>query len=500
LNKVASTYKDDVYFKDVLEGVKLACPPQQYARFRSEGAHLFYKDPFHNTARLCVPNNKDLRLTLLHDHHDAITAGHLGATKTINAISQLYYWPKMGKDIKDYVRSCSSCQRNKTSQETRSQLMKPLDIPLYRWHTVTMDFAGPFPRAGEGGWDAVIIVVDKATKRSHFIPSKTTDTAIDTAKRFFNEVVRLHGLPAVIVSDRDAKFTSFFWQGLFQAFGTKLAMSTAYHPQTDGQSERMVRTMKEMLRHFINHKQDDWPGHLAGLEFAYNNSVHPSTHATPFELDLGQHPATPHSVARAGGRQVQAADDFIAEQEAALMMAQNAMQCAQEAQARQYNLGRQERPYKVGDLALVSTKHLQPDFLYAKGSKKLRPKYIGPFTIIGPQVDPGKVINAYELDLPQNLRIHPTVNVEYLKRYHVSPDNFSGRPDSGPPPLPDIVNDIPEFEVEKIIDHKTSRRDDILYLVKWRGYAAHDNTWEPTEHLGNAAEAIKAYWASAKHL
>jgi transposase InsO family protein len=146
-----------------------------------------------------------------------------------------------------------------------------------------MDFAGPFVRSGEGQWDMVLIVVDKFTKRSHFIPSKQTDTAEDTARRFFDEVIRLHGLPSVIVSDRDAKFTSRFWQSLFDRFGTKLAMSSAYHPQTDGQSERMVRTLKEMLRSAVDHRQHDWTHHLAELKFAYNNShmrPHSSLHSS----------------------------------------------------------------------------------------------------------------------------------------------------------------------------------------------------------------------------
>lgn len=145
-----------------------------------------------------------------------------------------------------------------------------------------MDFAGPFTPSGEGHWDMVLLVIDKLTERCHFIPSNNTDTAGITARRFFDSAVRLHGLPSGIVSDRDAEFTSAFWKTLFERFGTKLCMPSAYHPQTDGQSERMVRTLKEMLRSAVNHKQDDWSEHLAALEFAYNNTVHLSTSMTPF--------------------------------------------------------------------------------------------------------------------------------------------------------------------------------------------------------------------------
>jgi transposase InsO family protein len=178
--------------------------------------------------------------------------------------------------VKDYVRSCNKCQANKASPKPYGP-HQALPIPPYRWHTVTIDFAGPFVPSGEGSWDMVLIVVDKLTKRTHFIPSKEADKATDTARRFFDGVVRLHGTPSIIVSDRDSKFTSLFWATLFERFGTRLAMSSANHPQSDGQTERMVRTLKEMLRSSITLKQTDWTDKLAALEFAYNNSIHPST-------------------------------------------------------------------------------------------------------------------------------------------------------------------------------------------------------------------------------
>lgn len=132
----------------------------------------------------------------------------------------------------------------------------------------------------------VMVVVDKLTKRSHFIPSKQVDKAPDVARRFFDTGVRLHGMPSVIISDRDPKFTSLFWSTLFECFGTRLALSSANHPQSDGRTERLVRTLKEMLRSSTSHRQDDWTDKLSALEFAYNNSIHPSTSLTPFELDL----------------------------------------------------------------------------------------------------------------------------------------------------------------------------------------------------------------------
>jgi transposase InsO family protein len=156
-----------------------------------------------------------------------------------------------------------------------------------------MDFAGPFNISGKESWGMVQLVWDKMTGRVHLIHSRQKDTAVDTARRFFEGIVRLHGMPMTIVSDRDPKFTSIFWKSLFERLGTKLAMSSAYRPQTDGQTERMVRTAKKMLRSVVNHKHSNWSKQLAAIEFAYNNSVHPSTRLSPFELDIGYHPRTP---------------------------------------------------------------------------------------------------------------------------------------------------------------------------------------------------------------
>jgi transposase InsO family protein len=290
LSAITNGYPNDLYFQRVLEGLRMDPPLREFDRFSiQENGTITYSDPSDDHLRVCVPtdpNSPRVRVDIIHDFHDADIAGHLGVARTTTSISQFFYWPGLSRDIKEYVRSCSVCQRNKTSNKSYG-LHQPLGIPSQRWHTVTMDFAGPFAISGEGRWDTIMIVVDKLSKRCHLVPSRSNDAAPDTAKRFFDSIVRLHGIPCVIVSDRDVKFTSAFWRTLFNRFGTKLALSTAYHPQTDGQSERMVRTVKEMLRSIINHKQADWVEHLTAIEFAYNNSVHPSTKMTPFELDLG---------------------------------------------------------------------------------------------------------------------------------------------------------------------------------------------------------------------
>lgn len=300
----------------------------------------------------------------------------------------------MSKDARHYCQTCSSCQLNKIrSSKGAKGLLNPLDIPPQRWYTVTIDFAGPFAVSGEGDWDMIMVVVGKLSKRVHFVPCKSTDQASDTADRFFDAVVRLHGMSKVIVSNRHAKFTSLFWKGLMARFDTRLAMSTAYHPQTDGQSEIMVRTVKEMLRHYISQSQKDWAAMLPALEFAFNNSLNASTGMTPFELDLGYCPVTLHTVA--ADVEVEAVEELIERQNTLLKVASDYISKAQIARAEQHNKGRTSDEFAEDDMVILATKYVNSPFRRGTGGKKLRAQYIGPYRI-------ARRISstAYELDLP----------------------------------------------------------------------------------------------------
>jgi hypothetical protein len=455
---------------------------------------MLYIQPGDDYARICIPHITkpyNLRAQILHDHHDATFCGHLGTTKTLNTVSRKFYWPGLTKDVKDYVRSCNKCQLNKASNISYG-LHQALPIPPHRWHTVTIDFAGPFVPSGEGSWDMVMVIVDKLTKRSHFIPSKQTDKATDVARRFFDGVVRLHGMPSVIVSDRDPKFTSLFWSTLFERFGCRLAMSSANHPQSDGQTERMIRTLKEMLRSSISHRQDDWTDALGALEFAYNNSIHPSTSLSRFELDLGLHPKTPYSLLIEPEKDVEAVEDFIQNLEALQHQAMEALQKARDSQTDAVNKNRpRPQEFKVGDLVLLSHKLLRTAASRVAGARNLRGKYSGPFQITK-KVSP----TAYQLDLPAHIRIHPTVNIEYLKEYHPSPSRFGAREaPSNPDPI--LTTDgVEEFEVERVLSHRFHPRNGYSYLVAWKGYALHDATWEPESNLTNTKEILDEYLRS----
>jgi hypothetical protein len=483
-------YRRDPITAALMENIRgqLPYPELQHFEFTSDGI-LIYNQPDQLHYRICVPDYKRLRLNILHDAHDSKTAGHLGTSKTLALIANRYFWNNMNKDVKDYVRSCSSCQRNKSYLSKPIGFLSPLEIPPHRWHTVTMDFAGPFVASGEGKWDSVLIVVEKISRRTHFIPSLITDNAPTIAKRFFNEIIRLHGMPSVIVSDRDTRFASMFWTTLFNNFGIKLAMSTAYHPQTDGQTERMVRTFKEMLRHYISNTQHDWSDHISSLEFAYNNSVNPSTGFTPFELDIGYHPATPHTISSPDPRNVAASEEFKEHLDTMLIVAQDSIRHAQELQTKYYDKKRQELGFRIGDQVMLSTLYIYPPSHRTKGSRKLRSKYIGPFKIIGKPRE-----NVYRLELPANLQVHPTINASYLKPHHATPERFKEREEPPPPPIVDPESNELEYFVEKIVNHRKTKRGRVEYLTHWLGYPDYEDTWQSVESLKGHERLIKEYW------
>ena len=346
-----------------------------------------------------------------------------------------------------------------------------------------MDFIVQLPTT-KSGYDAIVVFVDRLTKRAVFCPTHTTVTAPGVAKIFFDNIFRHHGLPRIIISDRDAKFTSNFWRALFQQLGTKLSMSTAFHPQTDGQTERMNRTLEEMLRAYSTYNQDQWDQYLPAAEFAYNNAKQISTGHTPFELDCGQHPLTPAALATKVTN-VPAADDFAQHWENMINMAKDALMIAQDRQSKYANQHRRHLTYQVGDKVMLSARNINNPVDKQRPTRKLSPKYLGPYTITD-IISP----TAYRLDLPANMRIHNVFHVSMIKPYNETSEDFE-RPT--PPPaiiLPDTNEE--EFEVDTILD-KCIIRGKPQYLVKWKGYPLHDATWEPANHLENAAQKVNEF-------
>src|SRR3954470_22817427 len=269
----------------------------------------------------------------------------------------MFYWPRMNNDVRQYVKSCDSCQRIKASQQVPGGLLQPLPIPTRPWEQVSMDFIVQLPKT-KAGFDAIVVFVDTFSKMTHFAPTKTTASAPDTARLFFDHIFRLHGLPKSIVSDRDAKFTSKFWKSLFQTLGTKLAMSTAFHPQTDGQMERANRTLEDMLRAFTSYRQDDWDLHLTAAEFACNNAPNASTGMSPFKINAGRDPLNPYRPSLKIPDQILASHNFLEEISNATKIAHDALILAKANQERNANKSRRDVQFSVNDQVLLSSTHI----------------------------------------------------------------------------------------------------------------------------------------------
>lgn len=445
-----------------------------------------------NSDRLYIPADAALRTRLLHECHDAPTAGHLGKDKTLEQVKRRFYWPRMDTDVLQYVRTCDACQRNKSSQQATPGLLQPLPIPDYPWQQVTMDLITQLPKSLRGN-DAIAVFVDKLTKMVHIAATKTTVTAPQLAEIFWTNVVRYHGLPSSIISDRDPRFAGNFWRALWKCLGTQLAMSTAFHPQSDGQTERANRTLEEMLRPYVrSFLQKDWDEHLVAAEFAINAAKHASTGFTPFYLNGGREVSAPLDLAIEEARTTRQPDAAarIQQLHRDLETAKEHLLKAQLRQAHYADKHRREVRFQVGDEVLLSTTHLK---LLGGGERtaKFTYKYIGPFKIT-------RVVNnnAYELDLPTQLQIHPVLNVSRLKAYHDGRVAFPlrNRADTRPPPAT-TSSDGDQYEVDSILA-KRGKGARTEYLVRWKGWPTWEATWERQQNVAVAKQAVSDFEAN----
>jgi hypothetical protein len=317
---------------------------------------------------------------------------------------------------------------------------------------------------------------------AHFIPCNESIDAEQFAQLYIDNIFKHHGLPANIVSDRDKLFTSNFWKAFCQATSIKSNLSSAYHPQTDGQTERTNQTLEQYLRVFCNYQQDNWAKLLSLAEFSYNNSVHSTTQQSPFYAVYNSHP-------RSDAVQIQSntpsANEMIRSYTENVDVLKGYMIDAQREAELYYNKKKEPLEFKVGDLVLLSTKNLKT----TRPSKKLSDKFIGPFKVIDKISS-----NAYRLKLPSSYRIHNVFHVSLLRLHFV---NEFSEPVSHPDPI--LINEEEEFEVEEILDSKVDKRvlHKVKYLVKWKGYSSSENSYVTYSDLTHARDLIDAF--HAKH-
>jgi hypothetical protein len=450
---------------------------------------------------LYIPLGGTLRADLLREVHDSPTGGHQGREKTYARLTGQVYWKGVYADVSEYVQSCVSCGQNKARNRTAADLLHPLPIPSRRWETITMDFVGPLPMT-PSRHDFLLVVVDKFSKMVHLIPCAQTISAVAVAQLVYDHVVRLHGFPESIVSDRDSRFTSAFWNGLWKLSGTQLKMSTSYHPQTDGQTENVNRVVQDMLRAYVAEDRKDWDRHLTAVEIAINSSRHASTGFTPHFLNHNQEMRLPFSVAMKGAvpaSNVPAAAAAMTEMATNDEAARSRMADAQARQKASADQHRRHETYAVLDQVMLSTANL------TAYQHKLCCRFIGPFAVLA--VGNGTVT----LDLPDELRrSYPTINVDRVKRYTPSVGEWAGRQQHSQPMPADVGADgVPEWEVEAILGKKEDkewRLDEqgkvikkggkvsvLRYLVAWLGFPAADCTWVKAVDMQGSADLVADY-------
>ncbi|KAF7783141.1 hypothetical protein Agabi119p4_2517 [Agaricus bisporus var. burnettii] len=426
--------------------------------------------------KVYVPRDETLRTKIIRLHHDTPIAGHGGQWKTVEMVTRNYWWPGVTKQVQKYVEGCDQCQRNKNRPTPPAGKLMPNPIPTKPWADVSVDFIVKLPESQ--GMDSILVVCDRFSKMAHFIPTTETTSALGLAKLFRDHVWKLHGLPETVISDRGPQFAADFTKELNKMLGIDTRLSTAFHPQTDGQTERTNQELEQYLRSFVDHRQTDWPDWLATAEFSYNNKEQSSTKETPFMVNVGRHPRTGFDLRRQGNHP--AAADFADRMKLQHEETQAALKKAQDDMRRYADRGRGEAvKYKVGDKILLATRDLQ---IQGRPTRKLTEKFIGPYTV-------KKIIspNAVELDLPRSIRIHPVVNVSRIVMYR---EQVEGQ-GSKPAPAVEIEGEQ-EWEVEKILNAKWFRGKK-RYLVRWKGYTAEADSWEPEENLANAKELITEF-------
>jgi transposase InsO family protein len=475
---IRSSILDDIQAaapKDAAYTALLAVPPPGY---QLEGGLLW------QGSVLCIPADAQLRTRILAECHDSVTGAHFGRDKMLAAVKDRFAWAGLPSDVERYVRTCDACQRNKPSQQSTPGLLMPLPLPDRPCLAWTQDAVTGLPKT-KRGHDAIQVYVERLCKLKHFAATHSTDGAAELAASFVHTVVRPHGVPESIVSDRDPRFTAHFYAELTKLMGISLHMSTARHPQSDGQSEREIRTLITSLRSFCNDHQDDWDDYLDMLELGFNSAVQASTQRSPFELLYGTKPRLPIDVALAPfAPRNPAAIDRAERMQTALRFARQQLLTAQERQTRNADRHRRSASFAVGDAVLLSTGGLQ----LRNFSNKLCSRFVGPFLVTA-------VVNAnaYTLALPPQLQaLHPTFNIEKLKPYRDGRAAFPSRPlrhDRPPPEAEADSNGDEVFVVERIVA-KRKRGRSMQFLVAWKGYPPEENTWEPRSSLRGAAEAL----------
>ncbi|KAL0554375.1 hypothetical protein IC582_008294 [Cucumis melo] len=317
---------------------------------QSEDFSISSNDELTFDGRLCVPEDSAVKEELLKEAHSSPFAMHPGSTKMYQDLRCVYWWRNM-REVADFVSRCLVCQQVKAPRQRPAGLLQPLSGPGWKWESVSMDFiTGLFKTLK--GYTVIWVVVDRLTKSAHFVPGKFTYTASKWGQLYMTEIVRLHGVPVSIISDRDARFTSKFWKGLQLALGTRLDFSTTFHPQTDGQTERLNQVLEDMLRACVLEFSGSWDSHLYLMKFAYNNSYQATIDMAPFEALYGKCCKSSVCWGEVGDRRM-LGPELVQTTNAAIQKIRARMLTAQSRQKSYTDRRRKDLEFEVGDMVFL---------------------------------------------------------------------------------------------------------------------------------------------------
>ncbi|XP_022848903.1 uncharacterized protein LOC111371244 [Olea europaea var. sylvestris] len=459
LEDIKKAVSEDNELKEILKEIQAEHGSKP--RYSLIGGMLCYK------GRIVLPKLSPLTEVMLLECHNTRIGGHLGFLKTYKRIAREVYWTGMKKDVQDFVARCPVCQQNKYIALSPGGLLQPLPIPELIWADVSMDFIEGLPKAG--GYGTIMVVVDRLSKYGHFIGIKHPFTAPIIANVFIREIVRLHGVPQSIVSDRDKIFMSKFWEELFKAQGTVLKRSTAYHPQTDGQTEVVNRCLETYLRCFASSKPHSWNQWLPWAEFWYNTSFHTATKHTPFQIVYGRDPP-PILPFEKGSTAVSTVEQQLLARDEVLQVLKLHLARAQQRMKLEADGHRRDLQFEVGELVYLKLRPYRQKSVAHRLSAKLSPRYFGPFEI---EAKVGQV--AYKLKLPPEAVIHPVFHVSQLRK-------AAGalQPVHQLPPLMATGNQF-IVEPESVLQIRPNTSNPALgpeVLIKWKGSPEFEATWE----------------------
>ena len=413
---------------------------------------------------ICILNN-DLKKEIMTMRHSTPMSGHFGYDKTLELILRDFVWTGMKSDVKKFVVACD-CQRNKDFRNKNKGLLQQPRIPPGRFTDITVDFKFGLPK--DGDYDGMGVIVCRLTKRAVFFACNEHITADKFASLFIREWVKHFGLPERMISDRDRIFKGNFWNSICAKLKVDNRMSSGYHPQTDGQSERVIHILEQYLRNYISHQQNDWVEFLPLAEFAYNNTYQSSINTTPFFASNGLNPRF-DSVAHQ--QRSQSANELADSINKELILLKLILKESMDKYKRFADDKRKDVEFKVGDFVWLSAE----DYRTERPNKKLDSKRLGPFKV---SKQFGKV--AYQLNLPHTMKIHNVFHVSKLSKFIENEFNMN-RKHRGKDPII-LEEDNMDYEVDEILDIKMLRNK-WHYLLRFTGYDKSHDEWIPRDQM-----------------